>query len=78
ETEIPANDYIDIGIFGKEKINGKWEPKTLYLQRHHIQSDSLVLSVQVREKPTEAGIDPLHKLIDRKPDDNIRRITLNP
>ncbi|TAE45721.1 MAG: hypothetical protein EAZ89_21170, partial [Bacteroidetes bacterium] len=33
ETEIPANDYIDIGIFGKEKINGKWEPKTLYLQR---------------------------------------------
>ena len=67
ETEMPLDDWIDVGIFAGDKDH----PKPLYLEKHHFTNKETRLELIVKDQPTHAGIDPYHKLIDRKPDDNI-------
>jgi aminopeptidase N len=66
ETEVPLNDLIDIGVFSGTKEH----EKQLYLAKHRITQKEQKFTITVAERPTLAGIDPYHKLIDRKPDDN--------
>jgi hypothetical protein len=62
-TEIPMDDLVDIGVQGPGE-------KPLYLKKHRIKSGETELKVEVAEKPERAGIDPVVKLIDRRPEDN--------
>jgi hypothetical protein len=64
EHLIPAPDLVDIGV-----LDG--DGKFLYLQKHKIEQEHQEFTVTVDKVPSEAGIDPLIKLIDRNPDDNI-------
>jgi len=64
EHAIPVNDLIDIGVLD---ANGKY----LYLQRHKINKEKTDITVTVDKVPATAGIDPVDKLIDRNPDDNV-------
>jgi len=63
ETQIAVNDYMDIGIFGK---NGK----ALYLKKHTIDKTVMDFDIDVDGIPTRAGIDPYLKLIDKNRNDN--------
>jgi len=69
ETEIPINDWIDIGVYGKN-IAGK--DSLIYLKKHKITKKENDFKIMVSSKPRKAGIDPLHKLIDRHSDDNTK------
>ena len=64
EKEIAVNDLIDIGVLDKD---GNF----LYLKKHRIQGSEFDIVVSVPQIPAKAGIDPLNKLIDRKPGDNV-------
>ena len=75
ETEIPVKDYIDIGVFGREKVDGKWEDVVLYFEKHKIDKEEMEFEFTFDQKPQKVGIDPYNKLIDRKPDDNTKRLT---
>jgi ABC-2 type transport system permease protein len=75
ETEIGISDYIDIGIFGREKVDGKWKDIPLYFQKHKITDQETEFTFTVDSQPRKVGIDPYNKLIDRKPDDNTKRVT---
>lgn len=75
ETEIPLNDYIDVGVFARERVKREVNEKTLYLKKHKITESDQKIEIWVDEKPNKAGIDPYNKLIDRKPDDNNKRIS---
>lgn len=75
ESEVPVDDYIDIGVFGREKINGKWQDVPLYFEKHHITQNEQTITVWVDSEPREAGIDPYYKLIDRNTSDNTTRVT---
>lgn len=70
ETELDLNDYIDVGVFGREKVEGKWEDTILYFQKHKITQNEQTFELWVDAEPREAGIDPYNKLIDRNPRDN--------
>jgi hypothetical protein len=75
ETAQPMNDWIDIGLFAKApaRPDPKVDEKVgvpLYLQKHRITSGAQKISVVVDAVPYRAGIDPLHKLIDRITTDN--------
>jgi ABC-2 type transport system permease protein len=70
---VPLADYIDIGIFSEEEIDGKNKEKQLYFQKHKITQIHNKITLIVDEKPLEVGIDPYNKLIDTKSDDNRRR-----
>ena len=67
---VPLADYIDIGIFTEEEIDGKNKEKELYLKKHKITQINNKISIIVDKKPTEVGVDPYNKLIDTQSEDN--------
>jgi len=69
-NSLPLADYIDIGIFGEEEIDGKKKVVELYLQKHKITAINNKITLIVNQKPTEVGVDPYNKLIDTDSDDN--------
>jgi ABC-2 type transport system permease protein len=71
QTDMPLNDYIDIGVFTGKKD----KEKPLYLQKSHITQADNTYHIIVDQLPTRAGIDPVNKLIDRISDDNSTDVT---
>ena len=71
---VPLEDYIDIGIFTEEEVNGKKKEVALYLQKHKITTIQNKLTIIVGNKPTEVGVDPYNKLIDTQSEDNRKKL----
>ena len=71
---VQLEDYIDIGIFTEEEIDGKTKEKELYLQKHKITQINNKITIIVDKKPTEVGVDPYNKLIDTQSEDNRRKM----
>ena len=67
ESPMPLNDVIEVGVFSGTKD----QPRPLYLAKHRLTQQSSTLELTVDEKPTLAGVDPYHRLIDRNPEDNL-------
>jgi ABC-2 type transport system permease protein len=67
EHPVPVHDLIDIGVLDSR---GRF----LYLQRQKVDKEDAEFDVIVDERPAAAGIDPLVKLIDRGPDNNVVKI----
>ncbi len=67
ETSVPVNDWIDIGVYAKDSMG---KDKLIYLNKHRITKKENKFTILLKEKPQRAGIDPLHKLIDRHSNDN--------
>lgn len=74
ETEVPMNDWVEVGVFAAAEDGALGEP--LYLHRHRVRSGEQSLTVTVPGKPARAGIDPRNLLIDVEAKDNSREITL--
>jgi aminopeptidase N len=74
ETEVPVNDWIDIGAFAKPEKGRKYG-RTLYRDRVHITQTRSSYTFTTHELPDEAGVDPFLLLIDRSPDDNTKKVT---
>lgn len=73
QKPVEINDWIDVGILKK---NDKGKPDYLYLKKHKFTGGKTKLQITVDQLPSEAGIDPLHKLIDRNSEDNTKTITV--
>jgi ABC-2 type transport system permease protein len=71
ETQVPLNDYIEIGVFKGKKD----EEQPLYLKKEKISQHENTFEIMVNEEPTRAGIDPYNKLVDRIADDNMIDVT---
>ncbi len=64
ETPTPmTQEEIDVGIYNAEGT-------LIYLKKHPFSDGESSLTITVDQSPIRAGIDPLHKLIDKAPDDN--------
>ncbi|MDO1449307.1 ABC transporter permease [Rhodocytophaga aerolata] len=74
ETEVPMDDWIEVGVFPPAKEDEPGPP--LYLQKHRIRSGKQTILLQVSEKPARAGIDPNQLLIDLDSDNNIRHVKI--
>jgi len=72
ETEIPHEDWIEVGVFGEPGEDG--QESILHLERHRLASGETAVELVVDDRPVRAGIDPRHLLIDRVPDDNVKRV----
>lgn len=75
ETEVPVDDWIDIGAFAKP-AKGKKYGDTLYRQRMHITQRHSTFTFTTDQFPEKAGIDPFALLIDRIPDDNVKNVAV--
>jgi ABC-2 type transport system permease protein len=79
EAEVAMNDLIDIGVFAAPQA-GEKEGRPLHLTKHRIAAGPQRIEVVVEAEPARAGIDPLHRLIDRMTRDNVvavRKVTSN-
>jgi len=74
EKPAVVNDFMDVGIFA-EGTESKVLGKPLLLKRVKVNRNENVFTFQVKEKPYQAGIDPYNFLVDRLPDDNVKRVT---
>ncbi|WP_461146176.1 ABC transporter permease/M1 family aminopeptidase [Spirosoma pulveris] len=74
ETAVKLNDLIDVGVYGKPAA-GKKQGKLLAIRRERMRQNSGKFTFIVKEEPFEAGIDPISFLVDRVPDDNLKRVT---
>lgn len=68
EMEIPMHDWVDIGVYvrparGQETLDRNGVP--IYLEKQLVHDGPQHITLTVAERPSRAGIDPLHKLISR-------------
>jgi ABC-2 type transport system permease protein len=75
ETEIPVNDWIEIGALAAPE-KGKKYGNALHRERVHMTTARNTYSFMTDTLPEKAGIDPLLLLVDRVPDDNLATVTL--
>jgi len=71
ETDAPLADLIDVGVLDDADV-------PLVLERKRITAEESTFTMVVDRKPAKAGIDPLNKLIDRRPKDNTVAVTAAP
>ena len=68
ESDVPIDDLIDIGVID---ANGD----AIAVEKKRITAEEATFTMTVDKRPVKAGIDPLNKLIDRKPGDNAIVVT---
>ncbi len=73
EKEIAMADYVDIGVFSEPKSK-KNLGNPIVMKRLKVTAKENVFTFRMKEKPWQAGIDPYNYLIDRIPDDNLKRV----
>ena len=73
EMPTKLNDLIDVGVYGKP-AEGKKQGKLLVVRRERMRQKDGKYTFIVKEEPYEAGIDPISFLVDRVPDDNLKRV----
>jgi hypothetical protein len=73
ETEMPMDEWVPIGVFGRAERSAGRLSAPLYLQQHRIRSGRQTITVTVPRKPVLAGIDPHHVLDseDKEDDDDV-------
>lgn len=71
---VPLADYIDIGVFGKEEVDGEKKEVELFLKKYKITEINNKITIIVDQKPIEVGVDPYNKLIDTQSEDNRRKL----
>jgi ABC-2 type transport system permease protein len=76
ETPATLSDYIDIGVFAKPLSKNNLG-KPLLLQRFKLTKKDNMFTFKLKEKPYQVGIDPYNYLIDRLPEDNLKRVGTN-
>jgi ABC-2 type transport system permease protein len=73
ETEVPLDTWFQIALFpASDRDVSELQP--LYLQHHRLHSGVQRMSVRVAQRPGTVAVDPFHLMIDRKRDDNARRL----
>ncbi|MGB6831084.1 MAG: M1 family aminopeptidase [Terracidiphilus sp.] len=75
ETEVPVDDWIEVGALAAPE-KGKRFGKVLARQMIHMTGKGGTYTFVTDTKPDKAGVDPLLLLIDRVPDDNLKKVDI--
>ncbi len=74
ETPAPLSEWLEIGALAKPE-GERAEGKILARRKVKLAGPTGKFKLVTDEEPYEAGVDPLHYLIDRVPKDNLKRVT---
>ena len=76
ETEVPLRALADIALFPEKdgSLGASDLPEPLLIEKHALTSGSQEFEFVVSERPAQVGVDPYVKLIDRFPDNNLKKI----
>jgi hypothetical protein len=73
ETEVPVNDWIEVGALAAPE-KGKHYGKVLVRHLVHMTGKNGTYTFVTDAIPDKAGVDPLLLLVDRVPDDNMKKV----
>jgi hypothetical protein len=78
ETEVPMDEWVEIGVFAPVARGGGWSSAPLYVRKHRIRSGKQDVTVTVPRQPALAGIDPYHVFDweEREDDNNLGRVKI--
>jgi hypothetical protein len=77
EQEVPVDDWIEVGALAAPD-KGKRYGKVLARQLVHMTGKNGAYTFVSDSMPDKAGIDPLLLLVDRVPDDNMKKVEAAP
>ena len=72
ETEVPMDDWIEIGVYTAEEGNDTRLPQ--FVQKHRIRTGEHTLTMTVPKKPLRAGIDARYLMMDWNMEDNVTEV----
>ncbi|MBL7923315.1 MAG: hypothetical protein JNL88_03865 [Bacteroidia bacterium] len=73
EKPAPIRDWIEVGVFAKP-VEGKKFGKALHLEKVLFNEREKSFTMFTKEEPYQAGIDPYYYLVDRVPEDNLKKL----
>ncbi len=76
ETKRAYNEPIDIAVFGRADGAAQKDERVLFRGKRTLPAGESTITLTVRDKPYEAGVDPYNLLIDRLAGDNRKKITV--
>ena len=74
QTPIPMDDLVEVGVFGEQTGKSAGLGETLYLGQHRIRSGKQQITVMVPRRPSQAGLDPHRRFIERERGDNVAAV----
>lgn len=75
EKKIPVRDWIEVGVFARPEGEKRYG-RQLVLQQVKFDSNARRFTFRTTEEPYQVGIDPYYYLVDRVPDDNLKKVSL--
>ncbi len=73
EKEAKLSDWMEVGVFA-EPEEGKKFGKALQLAKVKMEKPEQQFTFYTKEKPYQVGIDPYYYLVDRVPEDNMKKL----
>ncbi|MGV7208721.1 M1 family aminopeptidase [Oxalobacteraceae bacterium A2-2] len=77
ESPRAYDEPVEIGIFARAPGAREADERVLYNKKRLLQGADPVVTVTVKEKPFEVGVDPYNKLIDRVSRDNRKEVSVD-
>ncbi len=77
ETDEPMNDLVEIALFknaGRGDSTADRNGVPVYQAKHRLATGPQQITVITSERPIRGGIDPMHKLVDRRVNDNVKGV----
>ena len=77
ESPRAYDEPVEIAIFARPAGGKEKDEKVLYTDKRVLQGSAPVVTITVKEKPFEVGVDPYNKMIDRVARDNRKEVTVH-
>jgi len=74
ETARTFEEPVEIAVFARPAGAKEADEEVLFSEKRRLQGAEPVLTITVKEKPFEVGVDPYNKMIDRVSSDNRKQI----
>jgi aminopeptidase N len=76
ETKRAYDEPVDIAVFGRADGAKQKDEKVLFRGKRSLPAGESTITLTVRDKPFEVGVDPYNLLIDRVAGDNRKKVSL--
>ncbi|MFC0254594.1 ABC transporter permease/M1 family aminopeptidase [Massilia consociata] len=77
ETPRAYDEAVEIGVFARAAGAKEKDERVLLLEKRVLEGANPVVTVTVKEKPFEVGVDPYNKMIDRVSRDNRKEVGID-
>ena len=77
ESPRAYDEPVEIAIFGRPPGGKEKDEKVMFTDKRVLSGSDPVITITVKEKPFEVGVDPYNKMIDRVPRDNRKEVSVN-